>query len=69
VSREIIQNVKIWFFKILLKGDNPARCQMLMPVIQASQEKEIRRIVVGNQPGQTVTETQHKTGLAEWLKW
>jgi hypothetical protein len=45
----------------------------LMPVILATQEAEIRRIVARGQPGQIVWETLsrktlHKKGLAEWLK-
>jgi hypothetical protein len=43
-----------------------------MPVILATQETEIRRIVVPSQLGQIVRETLpqktlHKKGLAEWL--
>jgi hypothetical protein len=44
-----------------------------MPVILATQEAEIRRIVVQSQLGQIVPETlsqktHHKKGLVEWLK-
>jgi hypothetical protein len=44
-----------------------------MPVIPATQEAEIERIVVRGQLGQTVRKTpfqkiQHKIGLEEWLK-
>jgi hypothetical protein len=49
-----------------------------MPIILASQEAEIRRIVVQDQPGQIVHETlsqkkkkkktHHRKGLMEWLK-
>jgi hypothetical protein len=44
-----------------------------MPVILATQEAEIRRIVVGSQPGQVVHETLsqkplHEKVLVEWLK-
>jgi hypothetical protein len=34
-----------------------ARCWWLMPVILATQEAEIRKIVVGSQPRQIVCET------------
>jgi hypothetical protein len=34
-----------------------ARCWWLTPVILASQEAEVRRIMVGSQPGQIVRET------------
>jgi hypothetical protein len=44
-----------------------------MPIIQATQEAEIRRIVVQNQPGFLVHETlsrkkNQKKGLVEWLE-
>jgi hypothetical protein len=44
-----------------------------MPVILATQEAEIRRIMVQSQPGQTVCETlpqknPSQKGLVEWLK-
>jgi hypothetical protein len=45
-----------------------------MPVILATQEAEIRRIMVRSQPRQIVHETlsqkrnHHKKGLAMWLK-
>jgi hypothetical protein len=40
-----------------------------MPIILATWEVEIRRIPVPSQPGQIVLKkTQHKKGLAEWLK-
>jgi hypothetical protein len=43
-----------------------------MPVILATQEAEIRRIVAQSQPGQRVPETlektHHKKGLVEWLE-
>jgi hypothetical protein len=45
----------------------------LTPVILATQEAEIRRIVVPSQPGQIVCETLSQKcltqkGLVEWLK-
>jgi hypothetical protein len=44
------------------------RCQWLTPVILATQEAEIRRLVVGDQPRWINLENiQHKTGLIEWL--
>jgi hypothetical protein len=43
-----------------------------MPVILATQEAEIRRVVIRGQPGQKerpyLTNTQHPKGLVEWLK-
>jgi hypothetical protein len=43
-----------------------------MPVILATQDAEIRRIVVQGQSRQialeTVSKTHHKKGLVEWLK-
>jgi hypothetical protein len=45
-----------------------------MPVILATQEAVIRRIMVRSQPSQIVLETltlkktHHKKGLVEWLK-
>jgi hypothetical protein len=50
------------------------RCLLLTLVILATQEAEIRRIVVQNQLGQTVHETlsqknpSQKIGLVEWVK-
>jgi hypothetical protein len=48
----------------------------LTPIILATQEAEIKRIVVQSQLGQIVHEIlsqkkkkNHKTGLEEWLKW
>jgi hypothetical protein len=40
-----------------------------MPVILATQEAKIRRIVVQNQPRQIVLRPYHdKNGLVEWLE-
>jgi hypothetical protein len=55
------------------KEKKPARHWWLMPVILATQEAEIRRILVQSQPGQTDRETLsqktlHKKGLVEWFK-
>jgi hypothetical protein len=45
-----------------------------LPVILATQEVEIRRIIVQSQIGQIVQKTLSQknpaqTGLVEWLKW
>jgi hypothetical protein len=52
-----------------------SKCQLwwLTHGILATQEAEIRRIAVQNQPGQIVRKTlsekdHHKKGLVEWLK-
>jgi hypothetical protein len=52
-----------------------ARCRWPMPVILDTQQIEIRRIAVPNQPGQIVRETlsqkkkkSQKIGLMKWLK-
>jgi hypothetical protein len=44
----------------LLSGYSGARCWKLTPIILATQEAEIRRIVVQSQPGQVVQETLSK---------
>jgi hypothetical protein len=45
--------------------EDVARCQLLTPVILATQEAEIRRIVVWNQPGQVVHETLSQKTLSQ----
>jgi hypothetical protein len=51
-----------------------AKCWWLTPIILATQEAEIRRVVVQSQPGQIVLETlsqktlSQKIGLVEWLQ-
>jgi hypothetical protein len=50
-----------------------SRCQCLTPVIPATQEAEIRRIVVRSQPRKIVHKTLSQKyltqkGLWEWLK-
>jgi hypothetical protein len=53
----------------MLREGHQAGCQLLMTVIPATQEAEIRRIVVQSQPRQTVLKTLcQKTPLVEWLK-
>jgi hypothetical protein len=42
--------------------------QWLTPVILATQEAEIRRIMPQSQPGDRIQETTHKEGLVEGLK-
>jgi hypothetical protein len=57
-----------------IKRAEGARRWWFMPVILATEEAEIRRIVVRSQPRQIVCETLsrkkilHKKGLVEWLK-
>jgi hypothetical protein len=43
--------------KVLEKVQGYAGCQWLTPVIPATQEADIRRIIVQSQPGQIVHET------------
>jgi hypothetical protein len=49
-------------------------CQWLTPIILATSEAEIRRIMVRSQPGEIVSKTLyqkknlHKKGLVDWLK-
>jgi hypothetical protein len=49
-----------------------ARCWWLTPLIPATQEAEIRNIVVPSQPKEFMRphleKTLHKKGLMEWLK-
>jgi hypothetical protein len=57
----------------LLGHKNTAECWWLASVIPATQEAQIRRITLQNQPGQIVGEILkkkilHKKGLVEWLK-
>jgi hypothetical protein len=59
---------------LTVKNGSYARCWWLMPVILATQEAEIRRIVAQSQLGQIVHETlsrktlHKKKGLVAWLK-
>jgi hypothetical protein len=51
-----------------------ARCRWLTPVILATREAEIRRVLVGSQPGEIIHDTlsrkktYYKKVLVEWLK-
>jgi hypothetical protein len=60
-------------YQDLIKENVSARGLWLMPIILATQEAEIRRIMVQSQPGQIVPQvpiwkkTHHKKGLVEWL--
>jgi hypothetical protein len=56
----------------MFKKQDYVGCLWLTPIILATQEAEVRRIVVRSQPGQIVYETQsrknpYKKGLVEWL--
>jgi hypothetical protein len=46
-----------------------ARCLWLMPVIIATQETQIRRIMVRSQPGQIVCETLSWWSCSRWRPW
>jgi hypothetical protein len=48
-----------------LKKEKRAGCWWLMPIILATQEAEIRRIMVRNQPGQIVCETLSGKSLSQ----
>jgi hypothetical protein len=59
--------------RIILRTLNSAWYQWLIPVILATQEAEIRRIVVQSQCRQTVCESLSqkyptRKGMVEWLK-
>jgi hypothetical protein len=55
-----------------LEGLGAGGSRLLLP---ATQQAEIKRLMVQSQPGQMVCETlspnikHKKTGLTEWLKW
>jgi hypothetical protein len=58
----------------MLETLKSARSRWLTPVILATQEAEIRRIVIEAKPGKIVHKTVtrkkkiHRKGLVEWLK-
>jgi hypothetical protein len=61
-------------FKYISLRETYSRCWWLTPVILATQEVEIRKIMVQSQPGQIVSEPlprkypSQKKSLVEWLK-
>jgi hypothetical protein len=57
----------------IVKRTIPSWCQRLMPIILATQEAEIKRIMVRSQHGKQFErpyfeKTHHKKELVEWLK-
>jgi hypothetical protein len=61
--------------KFLKRQDKPGPYQWLTPVILATQETEIRRVMIRSQPRAnslqdpiSENKTLHKQRLAEWLK-
>jgi hypothetical protein len=58
---------------IIKNGLKAGQHPWLMPVILATWEAEIRRITAQGWTGKKaihcLKNTQHKKGLAEWLKW
>jgi hypothetical protein len=62
-------------FKEVLKKQNEAACQALLPIILATWEAEIRRVTVLGQLSQIVCETPRspkepeENVLEVWLRW